>query len=152
MRRYIAAVGMMALMACGGGGDAGTGPGPSHASVSGAWRVTVSNLHDAGNVATCQITNGTMTLAQSGTTFQGSYAAHLSCAAANGAQLDQDITGAVANGAVSGQAVTFDLDTPDFHFTGAASGASLAGTSRLRLVVAGVGTVTLDGTWAAVKQ
>lgn len=57
------------------------------------------------------------------------------------------------NGTVSGENLSFDLDTPDFHFAGSVSGTSMSGTAEWTVDFGlPVGVVTLNGTWSAAEQ
>ena len=70
---------------------------------------------------------------------------------------DLDFRGPVVNGEVATlspfetwASLSFDLDTPDFHFTGSICGDSMAGRAALRVDLGGdVGVVELAGPWLA---
>jgi hypothetical protein len=59
----------------------------------------------------------------------------------------------VVNGTLSGRNLSFDLDTPDFHFTGSVTGTSMAGTAQWTMDFGiPIGVATLNGDWEASKQ
>jgi hypothetical protein len=148
--RTIAVVALFGLLAC--GGDSNTGPSTS-ANVSGTWSASVSNMSGGG--ISCSSTDATLlTLNQTGTTFSGTYSGgELTCAGPGGTSSGPIGSGSVVNGQVSGNDLSFDLDTPDFHLTGTVNGASLSGTARWRIDFgAPTGVVTLNGNWGAAKH
>jgi hypothetical protein len=137
------------VLAC--GGDDGTGPSP--ANVTGTWSGSVSNMSGGG--ISCSSTEPTqLTLDQSGTSFSGSYAGGtLLCSGPGGSASVPVESGSVINGTVSGNNVTFDLDTSDSHFTGTVNGNSMSGTAQWRINFgAPIGVITLNGNWGAAKQ
>lgn len=107
-----------------------------------------------------------MSLSMSGVTFSGTYGPMtLSCT--NGAGSFQDtLQGAVVNGTVAITAVSFDLDTQDFHQAGNTSGCLpgecdvpfpyravyMSGTAQWTIDLGGGQTASLNGSWSAVKQ
>jgi hypothetical protein len=120
--------------------------GPSHANVTGVWTLSATNLTGAG--FSCNIFGTSLFLNQSGTSFNGTYSGgSFSC---EGIDLGQP-AGSVVNGIVNLQQVSFDMDTQDFHFTGAVSGESMSGSATMRLVIEGT-TYTLSGSWSASRQ
>jgi hypothetical protein len=107
-----------------------------------------------------------MSLSTSGATFSGSYGPiSLSCSTATGSFQDT-LQGAVVNGSLGVNAVSFDLDTPAFHQTGTTNGCipgecdvpsvprpnSLNGTARWMIDLEGGQTSTLNGSWSATRQ
>ncbi|MGH7497722.1 MAG: hypothetical protein ACREL3_02600 [Gemmatimonadales bacterium] len=140
---------LLALVLTGcGGGDA---TGPSNASVAGTWTMSLSNLSGSG--VSCNLSATPVTIAQSGTTFSGTYGpGTLSCFAGSQSNSVQ-IQGTIVNGTVDGNAVVFDLDTQDFHQTGSVAGNSMSGTARWTIDLGGSsGIVVLNGNWSAAKQ
>lgn len=149
MRRLAAFV-LLGSMAC--GGDSNTEPSPT-ANVSGTWNASVSNLSGSG-IACSSVGNTQLTLNQTGDTFSGTYSGgELTCTGPGGTASAPFGSGTVINGTVSGSDVSFDIDTPDQHFTGTASSTSMSGTTRWNIDLgAPTGVVTLNGNWGAAKQ
>lgn len=138
---------IVAVVAC---GDAATEP---NANIVGAWDYTVTNL-SSGSV-TCNVTGTIMHLSQSGLTFAGSYfGGTLTCSPASvlsPAQSRIFVEGAIRSGTVSGNSVSFDVDSPDWQNTGTVSGTSISGTTVMRLVN-GSSTYILKGMFSATKR
>ena len=150
---------LLAIAAC--------GNDPSEAGstdVTGQWRITFSNMSGGG--ASCSSATGDMSLSTSGATFSGTYGPlTLSCTTATSSFQDT-LQGAVANGSLGVNAVSFDLDTPAFHQTGTTNGCipgecdvpsvprptSLNGTARWTIDLGGGQASTLNGPWSAVRQ
>jgi hypothetical protein len=147
------------MLACGGDDPSG----PSQVDIAGTWQITFSNLSTTG--VSCNSDPGTMSLSMSGATFSGIYGPIiLSCTTGSGAFQDT-LQGVVANGAVSGRAVSFDLDSPEFHQGGETSACLpgecdipspysavyMSGTAQWTMVVGGQ-TASLSGTWSGFKQ
>lgn len=149
MRAFASLLLVAVLVGCGGGGSDKV-TGPKNTDVGGAWRITFSNLHDAGNNLRCDA-SGTMNFAQNGATFSGSYALSGACVTAAGQQGPVTAAGQVASGTVSGSSVAFDFDTQDWHYTGAVSGTSMSGTLTDIENLPGVGQITMTGTWSATR-
>jgi hypothetical protein len=150
MRRCLI-IALCGVAACRGGSS--TEPPPA-ADVSGTWNATVSNM--TGGAISCRSTSATqLTLTQTRNTFAGLYSGgQLTCSGPRGNSSAPVLSGSVKNGAVNGNNVTFDIDTPDSHFTGAVSDASsMSGTARWKIDFGPPnGVVTLDGNWEAVRQ
>jgi hypothetical protein len=137
----------LALTAC--GGDDATGP--SNANLAGAWTLSATNMSGSG--VSCGLSAAALTIGQSGTTFSGSYGPGTLTCVAGSQSIGATIQGTIVNGTVDGNAVTFDLDTQDFHHTGSVSGTSMSGTARWTFDLGGsVGVVVLNGNWSAAKQ
>ena len=123
--------------------------GPVAPTVDGQWSYSASNISGSG--VACDVSNMTMQLAQSGTTFSGvSAGGILTCRA--GGQSESGAFGGdiVANGRIDGNSVSWDLGTSDVHHTGTISGNSMSGQVTIRLDVGG-GDVVLAGNWSAVR-
>lgn len=60
-------------------------------------------------------------------------------------------SGAVANGSVNGNEVSFDFGTSDWRHQGTVSGSSMNGTVTVTLELDDQ-VVILNGTWAAARQ
>lgn len=134
--------------ACGGGDNLA---GPTHADVGGAWRITFTNMTGSG--ATCNTNSGNLTLTHSSATaFGGTYGPVTVTCVAGVEELSGSFQGSVANGAVNGSSVQFDLDNEDVHQTGTVTGSSMSGSSRWDLDLGSGQAVLLDGTWSAAKQ
>lgn len=118
--------------------------GPKNAGVSGVWTYNATNLQGTGGIL-CNALGQTMTLAQSGTTFSGSYSGGtFSCNTGVNITIG---TGIVASGTVSGNNVSFNMDTSDWANTGVVSGSSISGTTTIR-----VGSQIATGSFAAVRR
>ena len=137
------------LAAC--GDDDGTGP--SSANVEGTWSASLSNL-SGGGVSCSSTIPIDVTLTQTGNTFSGSYdGGELTCTGSAGTFSTPVGSGTVINGQVSGNNISFDLDTPDFHHTGSVSGTSMSGTASWTFDFGDpTGVVTLNGNWGAERQ
>lgn len=149
MRRCLI-IALCGVAACGGGSN--TEPPPA-ADVSGTWSAAVSNM--TGGAISCSSTGATqLTLTQTRNTFSGLYSGGaLTCSGPRGNSSAPVLSGSVKNGAVDGNNVSFDIDTPDSHFTGTVSGTSMSGTARWRIDFGPPnGVVTLDGNWEAAMQ
>ncbi|HUL71358.1 MAG TPA: hypothetical protein VLT17_14110 [Gemmatimonadales bacterium] len=138
------------MLACGGGSEAGLGPPPT--TVDGNWNLTVTNLHAViqGATFTCNLSGTTLSLTQTGTSFSGSYSGGTMTCTYRGQNYSVPIsgTGTVINGTLNGNAVTFDLDDPSFHFTGTAVENHMSGSCVLQGDLGPpIGLVTLNGTW-----
>lgn len=155
MRRWIAAVSVVFVLAGCSGDDGTTGPqGSQHADVSGIWTYNATNLSGTyqGVGIACSIEGMSLTLTQSGTTFSGSTGPSTATCAAGGQVESIQLGGTVVvNGAVDGNSVSFDIETSDYHHTGTVSGNSMSGTCSLRLDL-GDAVVTMTGPWAAGRS
>jgi len=139
------------IFACGGGESASLGPPPT--TVDGNWNATISNLHATiqGSNFTCSVTGATVTLTQTGTDFSGTYSGTMTCTY-KGQSSSTPVAGTVVNGSLIGNAVSFDLDGPEFHFTGTAVENSMSGTCTLTADFGSpIGVVTLNGSWRATR-
>ena len=140
--------GLLAVTLAGCGGGDSTGP---KINLSGTWAYSASNL-SAGGSLTCNVSGVGVSITQSGSTFSGSYnGGSISCADASGTYGGTIGSGTVVNGSVSGNNVSFDLDTNDWHDTGSVNGSSMSGTVVIHLVVNG-SSVIVSGSWGAARQ
>jgi hypothetical protein len=135
---------ILVLTAC--GGDA-AGP-PPDLNGDWAWSETYA---DTANGMSCSFV-GSITLAQSGETFTGSWAGTESCSTPSGPQSGSG-SGEVASGSISGSSVSFVAPPPDWHYEGAISGNPanrLSGTMSATFVY---NTVTYHyvGAWQATR-
>lgn len=147
MRRFSIAV--LGALAC--GGDNGTGP--TSIDVTGTWSASLSSLSGSG--VSCSSTLPTqLTLNQTGTSFSGSYeGGELFCSGPGGTGPLPVGSGSVINDTLNGRNLSFDLGTPDFHFTGTVTGTSMAGTAHWTMDFGiPIGVATLNGNWVASKQ
>jgi hypothetical protein len=137
------------VVAC--GGDNGTGPGP--ANVGGSWSASVANL--AGDGATCStVTPIQVTLSQTQSTVTGSYTGGILTCTTPGKSFSTTLSsGAVSNGELNGNNITFDLGSPDFHHTGTVEGTLMSGRAEWTYTFSTpTRVVTMEGTWTATKQ
>lgn len=138
------------LLVAGCGDDGPTAPDPS--TLNGTWSASFTSLSGSG--ITCSTTPVTATLTASGNTFTGNYGTGTMTCAAGGQSESAPIPGGViVNGTINGNAVTFDLDTPELHQTGTLSGNSMSGTAVWQLDLGPpYGVIALTGSWSATKQ
>ncbi|HEU4647612.1 MAG TPA: hypothetical protein VFS33_01035 [Gemmatimonadales bacterium] len=138
------------LLVAGCSGDGPTASDPS--TLNGTWSASFTNLGGSG--ISCSTTTVTATLTTSGNTFTGNYGSGtMTCAAAGQSESAPIPGGVIVNGTINGNAVTFDLDTPDLHQTGTLSGNSMSGTAVWRADLGPpYGVITLTGSWSATKQ
>jgi len=141
------------MLACGGGGESG-GLGPPPSTLDGVWNFTVTNLHATvqGSLFTCSVAGATINLTQSGTDFSGTYSGgNLNCTWKGQSQIIP-VAGEVIGGSLIGNAVSFDLDTPDFHFTGSVTRNSMSGTCVMTVVFPSpIGVAVFNGSWRATR-
>lgn len=140
-------VALFTLNACG-----GDSTGPKTPKVDGTWSLTLTNMSGSG--VSCNWSGATMTLAQNGTNFSGSYSGGtLTCTSGGESASGSVGSGAVINGTVSGNSVSFQLDSPDMPLTGTITDRSMSGTGILRYDFGEpYGVVTLNGNWGAAKR
>jgi hypothetical protein len=149
MRRLgISALIAVAAAAC--GGDDGTGPVGS-INVGGTWNASVSNM--SGEGASCSTTTPfRLNIRQVENTFTGTYSGGVLTCLTPTESFSTPLNGVVTNGEVSGNTISFDLDSPDFHHEGTVTANSMSGSAdwnydfNLPLDV-----VTLTGGWSATK-
>jgi hypothetical protein len=142
---------LVCVLGCGGDDD-GTGPG--FASVNGSWSLSITNMTGGG--AQCSTTSPIqLTLQQSTTTFTGSYGGGgvLSCTAPFGSFSAATGSGSVINGQITGNQVSFDIGSANFHHAGTVTGSTMAGTATWTFDEGSAGTLgALTGSWTATKQ
>ena len=152
MRDRIATVLTLALLAACGGGKDSTGPAAD--SVDGNWAGSVTNL--VGGGLTCTASGVTFALNESGGSFGGTYRIDkFSCTSPGGSASSGPAQGVIVNGSHTGADIAFDMDTPDFHFTGAHSVdvRSMSGSTTWSVDVGPpVGIVTLTGNWSVSRR
>lgn len=137
---------LLGLAACG-----SDSTGPESPELDGRWTIAITNVSGSG--MSCSWTGGSMNLVQSGDTFSGSYSGGtLSCVGGGESMSVPMGTGAVVNGTLNGDAVSFQLDSPDYPFSGSVSGSSMSGTCSLRYDLGQpYGVITLSGSWGAAR-
>jgi len=149
--RTTAFAAMIVLAACGGGGDS---TGPAADNMDGDWKGSVTNL--VGSGLTCSATGVTLSLSESSGSFGGTYyVTKFSCSSSSGSASSGPAQGSIVNGSHVGTDVSFDMDTPDFHFTGthSANVRSMSGSTTWTVDVGPpTGTVTLNGSWSVSRQ
>ena len=136
-----------ALTACGGGAT-----GPRVPNVNGTWSLSLTNLSGSG--ISCSASGTTMNLTQTGATFSGSYSGGTFTCVGGGESFSTQLgTGSVIDGAIGGNSVSFELDSPDFPLAGTISGRSMSGTCTMRVDLGEpYGVITLAGNWGAAEQ
>lgn len=146
MRAPLLAAAALVLAAC--GGDA-TGPNAS-SNVTGQWTYNATNLSATG--ISCNISNATFTLTQTGSSFTGTATGGtISCTAGGETDTGDLGTAPIANGQVSGSSVQFDIGTSDLHNAGTRNGNSITGTLTARVALETT-IVTLTGNFSLVKK
>lgn len=139
------------VLAC--GEDSGTGP-TTFPNVHGNWSLSITNLTGGGG--TCSTTSpAQITFQQNTTTLSGSYGGGgvLTCTGPNGSFSFAIGSGSVLNGQISGNQISYDLGTADFHQVGTVNGSSMAGTATWTFRSGSGSTLgTLTGSWAATRQ
>jgi hypothetical protein len=139
------------ILACGGEDD-GTGPG--FASVNGTWSLSITDLSGGGG--TCSTSEPIeISLQQSTTTFTGTYGGGgvLSCTGPFGSFFAAMGSGSVLNGEISGNQVSFDLGSSNFHQVGNVTGSSMGGTATWTFESGIASTLgELTGNWTAARQ
>ncbi len=120
-------------------------------TVNGDWSYEAPDLATSG--ASCSVT-ATLTLDQTGATFSGTYSDGLRTCVINGVQSSSGpVQGSVFNGTVSGDAVSFNIQTQGTWVqTGTISGNSMTGSANVTYATGTGGMVTLSGSWSATKQ
>jgi hypothetical protein len=146
IRRFV--VGLLALTAAACSGDAS---GPQIPQLSGQWTYNASNITGGG--ISCNMFGVSFNLTQSGTTFTGTtLGGSVSCSAPGAGTFNESLgNDVIANGTINGNAITFDIGTPDIHHTGSISGSSMSGVVVFKLND-GQTTTTLTGNFSAVKM
>ena len=121
-------------------------------TLSGLWAYTATNLSGSG--ISCSFTGLTLTISQMERTFTGTTnGGTVTCFAAGQSFSDVLGTGVIVNGTVNRSAVAFDFETPDWHHTGKANGASMSGGVTVRLDLGDpYGVLVLTGSWSAARQ
>jgi hypothetical protein len=148
-RYWLTALTLAAVAACG-GDDGSTGVGSIN--VGGTWNISVSNM--SGQGASCSTTSPVRaTIRQTGSTFTGTYSGGIiTCLTPTESFSSALGSGAVTNGEITGNTISFDLDSPDFHHDGTVSGNSMSGSAEWTYDFGlPLGVVTLTGSWSAVK-
>ena len=147
MRIWIA--GVLASLAIGCGGDAGTGLGGT--DIRGQWSYDVTNLSLGG--VTCVEHGTTLTITnESGGTFSGSYSGGTwVCSGAGGTDSSAIGTGTLINGVIKQDTVRFYPDDNNWYSVGTLTGATMAGTANLRFPQSTT-PVVVAANWSAAKH
>ncbi|HUL48381.1 MAG TPA: hypothetical protein VLT79_00045 [Gemmatimonadales bacterium] len=121
---------------------------PPGATLTGRWLYSIGTLTSVGGAVTCAVSGISLNLVQAGSNLSGTY----SGGTINCGGLLPPGSGSVANGSVSGSAVNFDFDSPNWHSTGqATSASSMTGNATVQLTVSG-NSYLMSGTWLASHQ
>lgn len=124
----------------------GDNPGEPPSWVVGRWEADWVNL--AGGTWRCSLSDVVLQFSQRGAALVGTYE-HLQLCC-NGVCSGFYSSGSIVNVQVSGNAIAFDLDDPDFlHNTGTFAGASMSGSATWHAEFQT--PVTLVGTWSATR-
>jgi hypothetical protein len=130
------------------------GTAPSFANVNGSWSLSITNMSGGG--AECSTSTPVqISLQQSTTTFSGSHGGGgvLTCTAPFGSFSSAVGSGPVLNGQISGNGISFDLSSANFHQVGTVNGSSMAGTATWTFASGSASTLgTLTGSWTATRQ
>lgn len=127
------------------GGDS-SGP---NINLTGSWLYSTSNLSGSG--LSCSSGGTTLAITHQGASFSGTYnGGTITCTGGGVTQSAGIGVGSIVSGALTGNSVTFDLDTSDWRNTGSVTGNSMSGSLTVRLVVDNV-THTLTGNWGASR-
>jgi hypothetical protein len=136
----------LSLLAC--GSDAGTNPSPV-ANLTGVWTYS-RNLSSAAAGASCIFT-GSVTLAQSGTSFNGEGPATSVCTDALGNISTTSGTSPFVGGQVNGQQVTFSIGVCSATGTISGSPANRMSGSESCPIASGGVTYIFTGPWQASR-
>jgi hypothetical protein len=145
--RWVALVPLLSALGC--GSNKATAPSTTPTTLTGNWTYSAGSLTSIAGGYTCVVASFTLSLVQEGNALSGSYqSGSITC---NGTALP-GASGAIANGSVSGNTVTFDFDSPDWHDEGnTTSATSMSGDVNATLTIAGT-LYLLAGTWTAVRK
>lgn len=150
---FVAGAALLGLPACGGNGGS-TPSGPQNANVAGSWDFAFANLSATvdGVGVSCSASRR-LDINQSGSTFSGTAGGGILFCQSGGVQLSLAFgSEPIINGGVSGNSVSFDFSTPDFHQQGTVSGNSMSGTASWLVDVGGtVGRIPFTGSWGASR-
>ncbi len=149
MCRCWLALTLAAVAACG-GDDSGTGPVGS-INVGGTWNLSVSNMSGSG--ASCSTSDPIhATIRQTGSSFTGTYSGGiLGCLTPTESFSSAIGSGAITNGEVTGNTISFDLGSYGHH-DGTISGNSMSGSAEWTYQFGlPLNEVSLTGGWSATK-
>lgn len=143
MTRVVAFLTILAAAAC------GDSTGPEDLALSGDW-IYEQNFSAAIIGLSCT-SGGTMTIAQNGSRFDGTYVQTGTCTV-QGDEVDNSSTGDIDNGLVTGMAIAFQTENCDYNGTvNAQPATSVSGTVTCRLNT-GSESLTIAGSWSATKS
>jgi hypothetical protein len=118
--------------------------------VTGNWSYTASNLTGGG--VTCNESGAALILAQTGSTFTGSYAGlMLTCTGPGGSGTIGPAIGQIVAGIVDGGSITFEIGNSGWTNTGSVRGRSMSGNATYVVNLGSQGNLTMTGTWTAAK-
>ncbi len=143
---------MFVIVGC--GSDSTTGPSEQNAQIGGLWGRYGTGPLSEGDVR-CFITGMALSLNQTGATFTGSAnGGNIRCTVAGATVMDDPLGNqVVVNGTVSGNNLSFDIETPAWHHIGSVSGNSMSGTVTLTIDLGGTtGSVDLRCDWSAIRS
>lgn len=133
---------------------ASTGP---KVNVGGTWKYEAQNLTEGGTV-TCTVTDMTLSLTQTSSTFAGTYSgANADCTfTSTHLAFPLSSSGTIVDGRINGDQVSFDMGDHLWSQTGSISGNSMSGNATITINsgidTLGSSVITVRGQWAAVKQ
>ncbi len=144
---------MFVIVGC--GSDSTTEP--QNAQVGGLWSYNTGQLSGglAGLGVRCFITNVDLSLNQTGATFTGSAnGGNIRCTVAGVTVMDGPLGNqVVVNGNVSGNDLSFDIDTLAWSNSGRESGNQMSGSVSLTIDLGGTtGSVDLTCNWSAIRS
>ncbi len=145
---------MLVIVGC--GSDSTTGPSEQNAQVGGLWSYSTDAL-SGGTGVSCFISNVDLSLNQTGTTFTGNAnGGRINCMVDGQTVLDSSFgSQVVVNGTMSGNNVSFDIETPAWHHSGSVSvsGNRMSGTVTLTIDLGGTtGSVDIACNWRAARH
>ncbi len=146
---------MLVIVGC--GSDSTTGPSEQNAQVGGLCSYNPDGLRRAGTGVSCFISNVDLSLNQTGTTFTGNAnGGRINCMVDGQTVLDSSFgSQVVVNGTMSGNNVSFDIETPAWHHSGSVSvsGNRMSGTVTLTIDLGGTtGSVDIACNWRAARS
>lgn len=145
--QWLAVLGLGVLAGCGGGD-------PPNPNATGTWTYS-SSMVGSGNAAgvTCNISNLTLTINESGTTFSGTYSGGvIACQGPGGSSSTATGSGSVASGSLVHNAVNFDFDNSSWHHTGGLTDNQMSGSFSAQLSDASGTPLPFTGSWTASRR
>ncbi len=144
--RWLTLLALLPTVGCGSNGT--TSPSTTPTTLTGTWIYSAGSLTSIAGGYTCVVSSYTLNLVQQGNTLTGSYqGGTINC---NGTAVPAG-SGAIAGGSVSGSAVLFNFDSPNWHSEGSSTPTSMKGDANVNLTIGGT-LYILSGTWTASRQ